>query len=92
MDVQESQETLDEVPVDQNNQEKIKSKTLVTLLSFLVRKMPYKAVSYTHLLKILLFLQLNYYNLSPLITKMLSKWIQVRLLAKRLKPSAKINQ
>ena len=43
-------------------------------------------------LKILLFLQLNYYNLSPLITKMLSKWIQVRLLAKKLKPSAKINQ
>lgn len=42
MDGQESQETLDEVPVDQNNQEKIKSKTLVTLLSFLVRKMPYK--------------------------------------------------
>lgn len=41
-DGQESQETLDEVPVDQNNQEKIKSKTLVTLLSFLVRKMPYK--------------------------------------------------
>ena len=29
-DGQESQETLDEVPVDQNNQEKIKSKTLVT--------------------------------------------------------------
>ena len=43
-------------------------------------------------LKILLFLQLNYYNLSPLITKMLSKWIQVRLLARKLKPSAKINQ
>lgn len=36
-------------------------------------------------LKILLFLQLNYYKLSPLITKMLSKWIQVRLLAKKLK-------
>ncbi|MFT0467851.1 hypothetical protein, partial [Bacteroides thetaiotaomicron] len=36
------QETLDEVLVGQNNQEKIKSKTLVTLLSFLVRKMPYK--------------------------------------------------
>lgn len=38
----DSQETLDEVPVDQNNQEKIKSKTLVVLLSFLVKKMLYK--------------------------------------------------
>ncbi|WP_291588109.1 hypothetical protein [Bacteroides sp.] len=38
----DSQEMIDEVPVDQNNQEKIKSKTLVTLLSFLVRKMLYK--------------------------------------------------
>ena len=43
-------------------------------------------------LKILLFLQLNYYNLSPLTTKMLTIWIQVKLSAKKLKLCEKIKQ
>lgn len=51
-DGQESQETLDEVPVGQNNQEKIKSKTLVTLLSFLIRRCHIKCIIYFPIVKL----------------------------------------